>query len=188
MVIIKIKNFIVKNINYITFLTVCITAGSCTGTAVGDICINKINFRNLYLLIISLVCLGLSLLREWYYIKSNNKIFTKIPNKHSKFIYLSHPYGGKVENLKSCNDYFKALQPELYKTQGKVLISPLHACGCLYKDMDYTSGLNLSIEYLKLCEEMWVCPGWEDSIGCTQEIAYCMEHNVPIKYLPLKNF
>ena len=99
------------------------------------------------------------------------------------FIYLSHPYGGDEANLHKCTAIYKKLQPELYESKGQVLLSPLQSCGCLYNDMSYENGLSLSMELLKMCSEIWICPGWQASKGCRRERDYAYEHGITVRYL-----
>ena len=103
-------------------------------------------------------------------------------NNNPKYIYLSHPYGGDPQNLEKCTRLLKELQLKHIK-EGFVFISPLHTFGSLYEDMDYEDGLKLCLDLLDLCDEMFVAPGWEHSVGCNREIEYCKEHEIPSSYL-----
>ena len=49
---------------------------------------------------------------------------------------------------------------------------PLRACGWCYNDIPYDDGLNYCLDFLSMADEMWVCPGWEDSTGACIEFGY----------------
>lgn len=99
---------------------------------------------------------------------------------NKKKIYVSHGYG---------NDDYKLYQSDrivlyLMKEHPDCLFfHPLRACGWCYNDIPYDDGLNYCLDFLSMADEMWVCPGWEDSTGCKGEIKYCRTHGIPIKFL-----
>jgi hypothetical protein len=95
-----------------------------------------------------------------------------------KRIYVAHPYGGKPENKNKVERIVKDLAREnpliLY-------ISPIHATGFLYNDVDYLTGMDYCFELLSLCDELILCEGWENSRGCNMEKAFAEKHGIPIR-------
>lgn len=93
-----------------------------------------------------------------------------------KKIYISHKYGNKKEN----KDRVQAIIKELVtKYHDYLFISPIHALGFLYDDVDYEKGMEYCLELLSVCDEMWVCS--EDSRGVLIEKEYCKTAGIPCK-------
>ncbi len=97
-----------------------------------------------------------------------------------KRIYVAHPYGGKQENKNKVEQIVKDLAREnpliLY-------ISPIHAVGFLYNDIDYMQGMEYCFELLSIADELILCENWESSRGCRLEKEYAEKYNIPIRYL-----
>jgi hypothetical protein len=97
-----------------------------------------------------------------------------------KKIYVAHPFGGKIENMLSV----ETLVRKMVKHNPNILcISPIHATGYLYNDVEYEVGMNYCFELLKLCDELLLCKGWENSRGCNMEKEFAEEHGIPINYV-----
>lgn len=91
-------------------------------------------------------------------------------------VYISHPYGGKESNRKAV----EAIAARLAKKDtANVYVSPIHAFGFLYDEVDYLDGLGMCIELLSRCDRMLVYGDWEHSTGCLAEIDYCRAHGIP---------
>ena len=92
-----------------------------------------------------------------------------------KSIYISHVYGGNQDN----KDKVEAIIKQLVKQHPHYLfISPIHALGYLYDEVDYNTGIKMCLELLKHCDEMWVCS--ELSRGVLMEKDYCISHNIEV--------
>ena len=91
-------------------------------------------------------------------------------------IYVSHPYGGKEANLKAVEAIVERLTQ---KDRANVYVSPIHAFGYLYDQVDYLHGLSMCIELLSRCDRMLVFGDWQSSVGCKAEIEYCNAHGIP---------
>lgn len=97
-----------------------------------------------------------------------------------KVIYIAHPFQGKPENVKSVE---KIILKLIEKYPDYTFYSPLHATGFYYFAKSYEEGMKDCIELLSRCDELWLCPGWENSKGCNIEHDYAQKHNIPIQYL-----
>jgi len=97
-----------------------------------------------------------------------------------KRIYVAHPYGGKPENKEKVENIIKELA---IKDPLTLYISPIHAVGYLYNDVDYLQGMDYCFELLSLCDELILCKGWENSRGCNMEKAFAEKHGIPIMEL-----
>ena len=89
-------------------------------------------------------------------------------------IYCSHKFGGLLENAKAVEMKIKRLQ---LADPSNTYISPIHAFGFLYNEVDYLTGLNWCLELLSKCDAMMVLS--EASRGVTREIEYCKDNNIP---------
>ena len=96
----------------------------------------------------------------------------------SEMIYISHPYGGKRENIGEIEEIVTGL---LIEYPHITFVSPVHTFGFLYDKVDYDMGINYCLELLKNCDEMWVFGDYMCSKGCNIEIEYCKKHNIPYK-------
>ena len=96
--------------------------------------------------------------------------------KAKKVIYVSHPYGGKEENKAAIENIIKEFVKEYpYYT----FVSPIHCFGFMYDKLPYQQGLDMCINLLEKCDEMWLCGDFLDSRGCRAEIKWCHNHLKP---------
>ncbi len=89
-------------------------------------------------------------------------------------IYCSHKFGGKLENAKAAETKIKKLQLE---NPSNTYISPIHAFGFMYDDMDYDVGLRLCLDLLAKCDMMLILS--EMSKGVRAELKYCIDNAIP---------
>lgn len=95
-------------------------------------------------------------------------------------IYVAHPYNGNPQN----KDKVEVIARELARNNPNVLhISPIHAIGYLYNDVDYMKGMEYCYELLKMCDGLLLCKGWENSRGCRLEKEYAEELGMEINYM-----
>ena len=102
--------------------------------------------------------------------------------KYDKVIYISHGYGGKLENLSDITNKLKSFV-KLYPNY--LFISPVNMYHKLYDITDYQEGLDMCLYLLENAgvTEMWVCDvNYKNSIGCMAEIERCKELNITVKY------
>ena len=96
-----------------------------------------------------------------------------------KKIYISHSYSGLKENKRDIEYKVKRLVKEY---PNYVFISPAHTFGYLYDSYPYHIGIDLCIELLKMCDEMWIVDeNFVNSKGVMVEREYCLNHNVPVR-------
>ena len=108
---------------------------------------------------------------------------------YNSIVYLSHPYGGKQENLSEINKCQKLLtimHPE------NLYLNPIAMFGNLYDCTTYEQGLNMTLLLLEeLADEMIICSSvfsndWQCSKGCCAEIKYCDNRHIPYKICTLE--
>lgn len=101
-------------------------------------------------------------------------------SKYTSIVYISHPYGGKQDNITEVENIIRRL---IEKYPDYLFISPIHSFGFLYDNVGYNEGLNMTLFLLETCaDEMWVFgETWKDSDGVMTEIAYCKQRNIPYK-------
>jgi hypothetical protein len=97
-----------------------------------------------------------------------------------KVIYIAHPFGGKPENVQAVEQIILKL---INKYPDYVFYSPLHATGFYYHKMSYDKGMEVCIEMLSRCDELWLCGNWKQSKGCNIEHNNALAEMIPIKFL-----
>lgn len=97
-------------------------------------------------------------------------------------IYCSHKFGGKLENAKAAELKIKRLQ---LADPSNTYISPIHAFGFMYNEVDYETGLQWCLDLLGKCDAMVVLS--EESRGVKVEIDYCHANKIPV-FRPSENF
>ena len=107
-------------------------------------------------------------------------------NHYDNVVYLSHPYGGKKENLdeiNECQRLLTKLHPE------NLYLNPVAMFGNLYDCTDYEQGLNMTLFLLEeLADKMLICSDdYMKSKGCIAEINYCDQRGIPYKFTSLAN-
>lgn len=88
-------------------------------------------------------------------------------------VYIAHPYNGKQENMDSVTTIARGLKNILP-------ISPIHAFSFLEEPQDRTKALEYCRELLSMCDELWLCPGWERSEGCRMEKAWAKDMGIKV--------
>lgn len=97
-----------------------------------------------------------------------------------KRVYVAHPYLGDPENKARVEGIIIGLM-QVHKDV--LFISPIHALGFLYKVLTYEEGMAFCFELLSMCDELWLCPGWESSRGCRMEYEFAKQRGIPVKFL-----
>jgi len=92
-------------------------------------------------------------------------------------IYLAHPFGGKQENIEKS----KEIQRKIILEHGVSVINPLANMGFLYGKITEEKAKEINTEILLVCDELWLCEGWENSDGCRYEKLYAQVNGIPIK-------
>ena len=101
-----------------------------------------------------------------------------IQSLQRKVVYVAHPFQGKKENVESVEKYILNF---VKKYPNYTFYSPLHATGFYYHEKSWEDGMKDCLEVLSRCDELWLCPGWENSRGCQTEVAWAQEHDMLIR-------
>ena len=99
-----------------------------------------------------------------------------------KVIYIAHPFLGKPENVQKVE---KIILKLIEQYPDYTFYSPLHATGFYYFKKTYEEGMKDCIEMLRRSDELWLCPGWQNSRGCNMEKKFAEEHGIPVKEVRL---
>ncbi len=94
----------------------------------------------------------------------------------NKRVYISHPYKNEEKNKAAVEEIIKQLIKDYPK---HTFISPIHTFGFLYDSTEYTEGLEMCLQLLDMCDEMWVYGDWQSSTGCICEITACKSFDIP---------
>lgn len=90
-------------------------------------------------------------------------------------IYVSHPFSGKPENKAEVERIVTDLTK---KYPEHIFYSPIHAFGFMYNSVSYDRGMELCLDLLSLCDELWVFGDYDKSRGCRREIAYSIANGI----------
>ena len=96
----------------------------------------------------------------------------------AKRIYISHKYGNNFKNLIRVEAIISQLQRKMPENN---YVSPLHCFGFMYNTVDYQTGLDMCLNELDTCDEMWVFDDFLDSKGVNAEIEYCKKYGKKYK-------
>lgn len=103
--------------------------------------------------------------------------------KFTKKIYISHSYSGLKENKRDIEYKVKRLIKEY---PNYVFISPVHTFGYLYDSYSYDAGIDLCIELLKMCDEMWIVDkNFVNSKGVMVEREWCLCNKIPVRLIKI---
>ena len=101
-------------------------------------------------------------------------------------IYLSHPYGGKEENIKKAGEYAKTLiqMSRVMKEEAVTILSPIHNFTWLSyhakETEEYEEDKKSCLVLLKRTDALVLCGSWKQSYGCRLEYLYALKLNLPI--------
>lgn len=101
-------------------------------------------------------------------------------------IYLSHPYGGKEENIQKAGEYSKTLiqMSRIMKEGAVTILSPIHNFTWLSyhakETAEYEEDIKSCLVLLKRTDALVLCGPWKQSYGCRLEYLYALKLNLPI--------
>lgn len=95
-------------------------------------------------------------------------------------VYISHPYGGKEENMKKVEEIIHGLIKEHPEN---TYISPIHCFSFAYTAYPYEQGLEMCLILLSKCDKMLVFSDWKSSRGCTAEVLFAEMHMIPYEIM-----
>ena len=123
---------------------------------------------------------------EWEILNEETSIISFDEIERTEFkkkIYISHSYSGLEENKRDIEEKVKKLVKEY---PNYVFISPVHTFGYLYDSYPYHIGIDLCIELLKMCDEMWIVDeNFVNSKGVMVEREYCLCNRIPVKLIEI---
>lgn len=96
-------------------------------------------------------------------------------------VYLSHPFGGRRDNVVDAGQMAKWYQKKL-GTKGTI-VSPIHNFSWLsYKEEEegYWEDIYHCLALLSRCDAMILTGDWKKSMGCCIEYLYCVDHDIPL--------
>ena len=98
-----------------------------------------------------------------------------------KLVYVSHPFtGNEAENRQDARALCSDLKEE---HKGWCLINPLDNFMWTQNiKLSHREILNMCLEILKACDSIYLCHGWERSIGCREEKKLAEEIGMEIIY------
>lgn len=98
-----------------------------------------------------------------------------------KLVYVSHPFtGNEAENRQDARALCSDLKEE---HKGWCLINPLDNFMWTQNiKLSHREILNMCLEILKACDSIYLCHGWERSIGCREEKKLAEEMGMEILY------
>ena len=98
-----------------------------------------------------------------------------------KLVYVSHPFtGNEAENRQDARALCSDLKEE---HKGWCLINPLDNFMWTQNiKLSHREILNMCLEILKACDSIYLCHGWERSIGCREEKKLAEEMGMEIIY------
>lgn len=101
-------------------------------------------------------------------------------------IYLSHPYGGKEENIQKAGEYAKTLiqKSRIMKEEDITILSPIHNFTWLSyhtkETTEYEKDIKSCLVLLKRTDALVLSGPWKQSFGCRLEYLYALKLNLPI--------
>lgn len=95
--------------------------------------------------------------------------------KYEKLIYTAHPYSGLKKNEEKIANIILELQKQY---PNYLFISPIHCFSYAYHKTDYQTGIDMCLNLLNMCDEMWVFGDWKNSKGCNMEIEHCKQNGI----------
>lgn len=100
---------------------------------------------------------------------------------HARVVYLAGPlttHGDAQANRDRAVQYAKALAH-----QGVTLIVPHFFLELDSPSLSYDYWMGACLALLSRADEAMFMPGWEHSTGCKIEHHFCLQNQIPIKYL-----
>lgn len=114
--------------------------------------------------------------------------------KESKLIYLASPYtNADVEIMEDNYVVVSNIAADMV-ANGDVVFSPISYGHNLiqFKDMpgDWGFWFNFCVTFLLKCDKLIVCkmPGWEKSIGVSEEIEIANKYGIPVEYIETNKY
>lgn len=96
--------------------------------------------------------------------------------------YLCHEFGGKKENIERTTEIANYMHTKFNTDDdlNTLIMSPIHIFGWAYFLTNYHVGINMCLEVLKDCDEMWCFGSESESRGCIIEKQFCEDNGIPI--------
>ena len=91
-------------------------------------------------------------------------------------IYIS----GKITGTTDYMERFAAVEKELTE-KGYAVVNPAKINANLpVPETTWEDYMTVSLALLETCDEIYMIPGWEDSVGATMEFTYALRHGIKV--------
>jgi hypothetical protein len=110
-------------------------------------------------------------------------------NKLNRIIYVGSPYSNPDESIRIKNFEVVSLYTAKLIAAGNNVFSPISyghtMVGFCDMPTDFDFWNNFCLAFLSKCDELIVLKitGWEKSIGLAAEIKFCIDNEIPVKYV-----
>lgn len=104
-------------------------------------------------------------------------------------IYLASPYSHSDKGVMAQRANEVAATAARLMSDGHILYCPIAAWHWVGENhdlpKDWPSWRKLDISFLRHCHQLWVCtiPGWLESVGVTEEIAFARTIDIPVSLI-----
>lgn len=100
--------------------------------------------------------------------------------RQAKTVYIAHHLRGNVqENIERVTSICK----DIAKKGEVIPLSPIHAFGFMSVEGHQTQVMQYCLNLLSKVNELWVFGNWAKSEGCSIEVKYALQNNIPIRYM-----
>lgn len=99
-------------------------------------------------------------------------------SERKQLIYIASPYGGREENYILSRKILTALQ-ECRKEYA--FVSPIQAYGYYYDPASYDKGIEMCLDLLSHCDQLWIIGDDGISKGVQIERQWAQEHGMAVK-------
>jgi len=99
--------------------------------------------------------------------------------KTMKAVYVSHPFtGNEWNNRQNAREVCRKLRKE---HPDWCIVNPIDTFWWAeFLDISYDDVLKQCIELLLRCDAIYLCRGWQGSMGCRAEYAAAMENGIEV--------
>lgn len=104
-------------------------------------------------------------------------------SRNKKMIYIAHPVGNHGDFDKNIAETNKILlelcMSEKYEDK-YIFVTPITMYADMYYKVTYDKGMDICLNLLSKCDEIWVFGEYDRSTGCLLELEYAKKHDIPV--------